>query len=98
MRLEIRELQRRLDITTLYVTHDQAEALAISDRIVVMNGGRIEQIGDPGTIYRAPRSAFVADFLGAANIVEGEASGGGLVETRRRPFRRRRVQPRERQR
>jgi ABC-type Fe3+/spermidine/putrescine transport system ATPase subunit len=82
VRLEIRELQRRLDITTLYVTHDQAEALAISDRIVVMNGGRIEQIGDPSTIYRAPRSAFVADFLGAANIVEGEARGGGVVESR----------------
>ncbi|MEZ5833855.1 MAG: ABC transporter ATP-binding protein [Dongiaceae bacterium] len=81
VRLEIRELQRRLDITTLYVTHDQAEALAISDRIVVMNGGRIEQAGDPGTIYRSPRSAFVADFLGAANIVEGRMSGGGLVDS-----------------
>ena len=81
VRLEIRDLQRRLDITTLYVTHDQAEALAISDRIVVMNGGHIEQIGDPGTIYRAPRSAFVADFLGAANIVDGQAVGGGTVES-----------------
>ena len=81
MRLEIRELQRRLDITTLYVTHDQAEALAISDRIVVMNGGHIEQIGDPASIYRSPRSAFVADFLGAANIVEGQAVDGGLVDT-----------------
>ena len=76
VRIEIRDLQRRLGTTTLYVTHDQAEALAISDRIVVMNGGRIEQIGDPGSIYRAPRSAFVADFLGAANIVEGEAADG----------------------
>ncbi|HEV8392502.1 MAG TPA: ABC transporter ATP-binding protein [Dongiaceae bacterium] len=82
VRLEIRELQRRLDITTLYVTHDQAEALAISDRIVVMNGGHIEQIGDPSTIYRAPRSAFVADFLGAANIVAGDALGGGVVDSR----------------
>jgi ABC-type Fe3+/spermidine/putrescine transport system ATPase subunit len=81
VRLEIRDLQRRLGITTLYVTHDQAEALAISDRIVVMNGGRIEQIGDPGTIYRAPRSAFVADFLGAANIVDGRAMGGGIVDS-----------------
>jgi iron(III) transport system ATP-binding protein len=81
VRLEIRELQKRLDITTLYVTHDQAEALAISDRIVVMNGGHIEQIGDPASIYRSPRSAFVADFLGAANIVEGYASDGGLVDT-----------------
>ena len=82
VRLEIRELQKRLDITTLYVTHDQAEALAISDRIVVMNGGRIEQIGDPAGIYRAPRSAFVADFLGAANIIEGQMNDGGVVETR----------------
>ena len=81
VRIEIRDLQRRLGITTLYVTHDQAEALAISDRIVVMNGGRIEQIGDPAGIYRAPRSAFVADFLGAANIVEGRAVDGGLIET-----------------
>ena len=80
VRIEIRDLQRRLGITTLYVTHDQAEAMAISDRIVVMNGGHIEQIGDPRGIYRAPRSAFVADFLGAANIVEGQASGG-LVQT-----------------
>src|SRR6188508_840651 len=62
VRLEIRELQRRLGITTLYVTHDQAEALAISDRIVVMNGGRIEQVGDPSFIYRSPRTSFVADF------------------------------------
>ena len=80
VRIEIRDLQRRLGTTTLYVTHDQAEAMAISDRIVVMNGGRIEQMGDPGTIYRAPRSAFVADFLGAANIVEGQARGG-VAET-----------------
>jgi iron(III) transport system ATP-binding protein len=81
VRLEIRELQKRLDITTLYVTHDQAEALAISDRIVVMNCGHIEQIGDPASIYRSPRSAFVADFLGAANIVEGQAVDGGLIDT-----------------
>ena len=81
VRIEIRELQRRLGITSIYVTHDQAEALAISDRIVVMNRGRIEQVGDPGTIYRAPRTGFVADFLGAANIVEGRALGGGMVDS-----------------
>ncbi|MFO1055509.1 MAG: ABC transporter ATP-binding protein [Dongiaceae bacterium] len=81
VRVEIRQLQRRLGITTLYVTHDQAEALAISDRIVVMNGGRIEQVGDPGTVYRAPRTAFVADFLGATNIVNGQTATGGFVET-----------------
>lgn len=81
VRLEIRDLQRRLGITTLYVTHDQAEALAISDRIVVMNGGRVEQIGDPNQVYRSPRSSFVADFLGAANIIEGRAEAGGAVSS-----------------
>jgi iron(III) transport system ATP-binding protein len=80
VRIEIRELQRRLGITSLYVTHDQAEALAISDRIVVMNNGRIEQVGSPDVIYREPRSSFVADFLGAANVVEGVA-GAGLVQS-----------------
>ena len=62
VRIEIRELQRRLGITTLYVTHDQAEALAISDRIVVMNKGRIEQVGDPDTIYRRPRQQLRRRF------------------------------------
>jgi len=81
VRIEIRDLQRRLRITTLYVTHDQSEAMAISDRIVVMNGGRIEQEGDPATIYRQPRSAFVADFLGAANIVAVTAIADGMAET-----------------
>jgi ABC-type Fe3+/spermidine/putrescine transport system ATPase subunit len=81
VRIEIRDLQRRLGITSLYVTHDQAEALAISDRIVVMNRGRIEQVGEPAEIYRAPSTSFVADFLGAANIVEGKALGNGLVDS-----------------
>ena len=81
VRLEIRELQTRLGVTTLYVTHDQGEALAISDRIVVMNKGRIEQIGDPSTIYRFPRTSFVADFLGAANIIEGRVIDKGMVDS-----------------
>ncbi|MEQ1769284.1 MAG: ABC transporter ATP-binding protein [Devosia sp.] len=81
VKVEIRDLQRRLGITALYVTHDQAEALAISDRIVVMNRGRIEQVGDPNTIYRAPASSFVAEFVGAANIVDGMSRGGGVFET-----------------
>ena len=71
MRVELRELQRRLDITSLYVTHDQEEALAISDRVIVMNGGRIEQIGTPEEIYNRPRSRFVADFVGSANLIRG---------------------------
>ncbi|MEM6529036.1 MAG: ABC transporter ATP-binding protein [Chloroflexota bacterium] len=67
MRTEIRRLQQRLGITALYVTHDQVEALAISDRIVVMNNGAIEQIGEPEEIYSKPETAFVADFMGFAN-------------------------------
>jgi ABC-type Fe3+/spermidine/putrescine transport system ATPase subunit len=81
VRLEIRELQRRLSITAIYVTHDQTEALTMSDRIVVMNLGRIEQVGDPDSIYRTPHSAFVADFLGLANIVEGTVRPDHLVDT-----------------
>ena len=81
VRVEIRELQRRLKITAIYVTHDQAEALVVSDRIVVMNRGRIEQLGDPDTIYRAPDTAFVADFIGLTNIVEGTMLDDSTVDT-----------------
>jgi iron(III) transport system ATP-binding protein len=82
MRVELRELQRRLDITSLYVTHDQEEALAISDRVIVMNGGKIEQIGSPEDIYNRPASRFAADFVGSANMIEGRIRGtnaDGLV-------------------
>ncbi len=75
MRVELRELQRRLDITALYVTHDQEEALAISDRVIVMNHGRIEQIGSPEQVYNRPCSLFVADFVGAANLIPGRMHG-----------------------
>ena len=75
MRRELRELQRRLGKTTIYVTHDQAEALALSDRIAVLSHGRIEQIGSPREIYERPASAFVADFIGTANLVRGKALG-----------------------
>jgi iron(III) transport system ATP-binding protein len=81
MRVELRELQRRLDITSLYVTHDQEEALAISDRVIVMNHGRIEQIGSPETIYNRPTSLFVADFVGAANLIKGQVKPDGMFET-----------------
>ncbi len=81
MRVEIRELQRRLDITSLYVTHDQEEALAISDRVILMNGGRIEQIGTPEEIYNRPRSRFVADFVGSANLISGRVRGQGANGT-----------------
>ena len=71
MREEIRELQQRLALTVVYVTHDQAEAMAVSDRIVVMNRGGIAQEGAPREIYEAPRDAFVAGFMGDANRVRG---------------------------
>jgi iron(III) transport system ATP-binding protein len=74
VRVEIREMQKRLGITSIYVTHDQDEALAISDRIVVMNQGRIEQVGDPHSIYLYPRTSFVAGFIGLANIFTGRVS------------------------
>jgi iron(III) transport system ATP-binding protein len=69
MRSEIHLLQRRLGITSIYVTHDQLEAMALSDRIVVMNQGQIEQIGTPEEIYRYPTTRFVADFIGRANFL-----------------------------
>jgi ABC-type Fe3+/spermidine/putrescine transport system ATPase subunit len=70
MRFELRDLQRRLGKTSIYVTHDQTEALALSDRIAVLSDGRIEQIGRPSDIYETPETAFVADFIGSSNILE----------------------------
>ena len=69
-RFEVRQIQQRLGVTALYVTHDQSEAMAISDRIIVMNRGRIEQIGSPVEIYQRPASPFVADFVGSSNFLE----------------------------
>jgi ABC-type Fe3+/spermidine/putrescine transport system ATPase subunit len=71
MRIELRELQHRLGITSVYVTHDLEEALAMSDRIVVMRDGLIAQVGSPSEIYNHPRNAFVADFVGSANLIRG---------------------------
>ncbi|HWG85806.1 MAG TPA: ABC transporter ATP-binding protein [Deinococcales bacterium] len=78
MRGEIRSLQQRLGITAVYVTHDQSEALAISDRIVVMNHGFIEQIGGPEDLYQRPANPFVADFIGEANLLSGNFDGTTL--------------------
>ncbi|MBE0693476.1 MAG: ABC transporter ATP-binding protein [Aquamicrobium sp.] len=75
MRFFIRSLQQRVGITTLYVTHDQAEAMAMSDRIVVMFGGRIHQIGDARSIYHRPRTREVAAFIGQANLFDAEVKG-----------------------
>jgi iron(III) transport system ATP-binding protein len=69
MRFELKRLQRELGITTVYVTHDQSEALALSHAIAVMNGGRIEQIGTPREVYESPATPFVADFVGSTNFV-----------------------------
>jgi len=76
VRGEIRALQRQLGITALYVTHDQLEALALSDVVAVMNAGRIEQVGPPVEIYRRPRNRFVADFIGEANLLPGSYEEG----------------------
>jgi len=75
MREEIRGLQKRLNITTVYVTHDQVEALSMSDRIAVMNKGRIQQVGTPDELYFKPKNLFVASFLGRSNILEGRVTG-----------------------
>jgi putative spermidine/putrescine transport system ATP-binding protein len=79
MRGQIREIQVRLGITTVMVTHDQEEALALGDRIVVMRDGRIEQIGSPEDLYRRPASRFVAGFIGDANLLEGVLTGDGFL-------------------
>ena len=77
MRFELKRLQRELRITTVYVTHDQSEALALSHSIAVMNEGHIQQIGAPREIYERPRSQFVADFVGTTNFLDGTVLGGG---------------------
>ncbi len=77
LRGEIRMLQRRLNVTTVMVTHDQEEALSMSDRVVVMNRGGIEQIGSPQDVYERPATPFVADFLGTASVLSGTSLGGG---------------------
>ncbi len=81
VREELRELQRRLGQTTVYVTHDQEEALALSDRIAVMNTGRVLQVGTPEEIYLRPASRFVAEFVGLANFLEGYWVSPGVVRT-----------------
>jgi len=81
MRGEVRRLQQRLGITSIYVTHDQAEAMALSDRIVVMEAGRVQQEGSPLDIYARPANRFVADFIGRVNFLEGRVASvapGGL--------------------
>ena len=73
LRDDIRDLQRSLGITTIYVTHDQEEALVISDRICVMQGGRVHQVGTPWEVYARPATLFVASFVGAMNVIADAA-------------------------
>ena len=80
MQLELKRIQHELGTTFVYVTHDQEEALAISDRVIVMNVGVIDQIGTPEEIYNRPRSRFVADFVGSANLLRGKMSGRDIFE------------------
>ena len=81
MRIEIKALQRRLGVTSIYVTHDQVEAMTMADRIIVLNGGRIEQIGTPPEIYHNPASVFVASFMGAPpmNLIDATITGGQVT-------------------
>ncbi len=81
MLIEIKRLHRDTGATIIYVTHDQEEALALSDRICLMNHARIEQIGTPKEIYERPASSFAADFIGISNIFRGEVAGAGMLHT-----------------
>ena len=92
VREDIRDLQKRLGLTVVYVTHDQQEALAVSDLVCVMRAGKIAQMGTRRELYHEPAAAFIADFMGEANVLEGEVLGPGRIslagvalETRLRP-------------
>ncbi|MBB5041312.1 ABC transporter ATP-binding protein [Shinella fusca] len=81
MQIELKTLQHELGISFIFVTHDQQEALTMSDRVAVLSGGRIQQLDTPRAIYDKPRNSFVATFVGASNLFEGEAAAGRLVTT-----------------
>ena len=87
MQNELKRIQQEMGITFIYVTHDQEEALAMSDTVVVMDGGRIQQIGTPEDIYNEPKNAFVADFIGESNIIDGIMRSDEVVEIFNRKFR-----------
>ena len=86
MQLELKRLQREMNITFIYVTHDQEEALTMSDTVVVMNGGKVQQIGTPEDIYNEPKNAFVADFIGESNIIDGIMLQDDLVQMYSKTF------------
>ena len=80
MQLELKRIQHEVEITFVHVTHDQEEAMTMADRIVIMDGGHIEQVGAPSELYERPRTAFVAGFLGVSNLLDGEVVGEGTVK------------------
>jgi spermidine/putrescine transport system ATP-binding protein len=80
MQLELKAIQHDVEITFVHVTHDQEEAMTMADRIAVMNGGRIEQLGTPTELYESPKTAFVAGFLGVSNLIPGTITGGSTVQ------------------
>lgn len=86
MQVELKNLQKRTGITFIFVTHDQEEALSMSDTVIVMDKGRIQQIGSPADIYNEPKNAFVADFIGESNILDGVMRKDFLVEINRKQF------------
>ena len=86
MQIELKRIQQAMGITFIYVTHDQEEALAMSDTVVVMDEGKIQQIGTPEDIYNEPKNAFVADFIGESNIIDGIMRQDGVVEIFNRKF------------
>jgi iron(III) transport system ATP-binding protein len=79
VREDIRDLQKRLGLSVVYVTHDQQEALAVSDLVCVMRAGKIAQMGTPNELYEDPADAFIADFMGEANVLQGEVVGPGRI-------------------
>ncbi len=81
MRLELKKITRAVEITTLYVTHDQSEALTLGDKVCVMNDGEILQIGRPREVYSRPSNLFVAQFFGEMNLISGKVAGTGIVDS-----------------
>src|SRR5262249_60400564 len=79
MQVEIKEIQRRLGMTVIYVTHDQEEAMSMSDRLAILNHGRVHQVGSPDEVYERPADPFVGRFLGEANLLEGAVTAQGDI-------------------
>ena len=85
LQVELKRIQRDVGITFVYVTHDQEEALTMSDRIAVMNRGRVEQVADPETVYDQPETTFVAGFIGVSNLMPAKVTGAGEIQLEQGP-------------